>query len=556
SPWHLMLADGDPATAVPTRVQPPPGLAAASSEIFDVGSLHEAGFDVVPWTVNAPGRMRALIELGVDGIITDRPDVLRGVLDEDGPPPRPFDLQGHRGARGLRPENTLPSMEAALDHLATTLETDAVVSADGVPMLNHDPHVEPWKCRRADGAPHDGVLIKDLEAAEIQAAFVCDVLLPDRPAQENDPALSPVSAAFAQEKDLGHVYVMPTLEQLLQFAGFYADWYASGPGEQHPEAKSRAANARQVRFNVEVKLNPRAQFRDLTAGPVKSARAVAGAIVKAGLQSRTSIQSFELGSLLVVQEEHPQIRTACLFGDFPVFPDPSMPGSGRGGNLQDEQGANTPWLAGLSWPYRVTFQDGPPRVPRSGGIEGMALSEDGTKLLPMLEKPLEGGQERTLLIHEFDLESRTFTGTTWRYVLEEGSTSIGDFVMYGATKGLVIERDDAEGPAAAFKAVFDVDLAIVEAPVVKSLLVDLLHIPDPRGISLPADPGDCGVGPEFAFPFFTIEGIVVLDTGRIVVVNDNNYPFSCGRHTGTGQPDDTELIVIELGKKLEDFTGP
>jgi glycerophosphoryl diester phosphodiesterase len=51
---------------------------------------------------------------------------------------RPFIIQGHRGARGLRPENTLPGFEAALASGANSLETDVHVTADGVPVLIHD----------------------------------------------------------------------------------------------------------------------------------------------------------------------------------------------------------------------------------------------------------------------------------------------------------------------------------------------------------------------------------------------------------------------------------
>jgi glycerophosphoryl diester phosphodiesterase len=53
-----------------------------------------------------------------------------------------FDVQGHRGAPCLRPENTLPSFEAALDGGATSLECDVHLTADGVPVLCHDAWVE------------------------------------------------------------------------------------------------------------------------------------------------------------------------------------------------------------------------------------------------------------------------------------------------------------------------------------------------------------------------------------------------------------------------------
>ena len=65
-----------------------------------------------------------------------------------------FDAQGHRGGRGLRPENTLPAMEVALDNLMSTLETDTGISADLIPVIDHDPHIEAAKCRLANGAPY------------------------------------------------------------------------------------------------------------------------------------------------------------------------------------------------------------------------------------------------------------------------------------------------------------------------------------------------------------------------------------------------------------------
>jgi glycerophosphoryl diester phosphodiesterase len=73
--------------------------------------------------------------------------------------------------------------------------------------------------------------------------------------------------------------------------------------------------------------------------------------------NRADIQSFDFRSLLVVQEKFPQIRTVYLFGDFPVYADPNIPGSGNGTNLQDEDRENTPWLADvLALPFYETKQ--------------------------------------------------------------------------------------------------------------------------------------------------------------------------------------------------------
>ena len=62
-----------------------------------------------------------------------------------------FDLQGHRGARGLAPENTLAAFAKALEIGVTTLETDLAVTRDGVLVLSHDPVLNPDIVRGADG---------------------------------------------------------------------------------------------------------------------------------------------------------------------------------------------------------------------------------------------------------------------------------------------------------------------------------------------------------------------------------------------------------------------
>ena len=63
-----------------------------------------------------------------------------------------FDLQGHRGARGLAPENTLAAFAMALEIGVTTLETDLAVTSDGVLVLSHDPVLNPHIVRGADGS--------------------------------------------------------------------------------------------------------------------------------------------------------------------------------------------------------------------------------------------------------------------------------------------------------------------------------------------------------------------------------------------------------------------
>ncbi|MFX8320101.1 esterase-like activity of phytase family protein, partial [Acinetobacter baumannii] len=93
-------------------------------------------------------------------------------------------------------------------------------------------------------------------------------------------------------------------------------------------------------------------------------------------------------------------------------------------------GANTPWLAGLPWPYRSTKIGQPFRAQRSGGFEGMAISPDGSRLYPMLELALTGDDPKTLLIHEFEISTRRYTGRQFKYRLDERGSNIGDFILF------------------------------------------------------------------------------------------------------------------------------
>lgn len=561
SPHYRLINDKDPATGVPSRLSPPvgSGLGPATSDVFDVKSLQNAGYPVIPWSVNDLPTMKALLALGVNGLISDRPDLLlqavreHGLLDADGLIDLArFDAQGHRGGRDLRPENTLPAMEVALDHRMTTLELDTGVSADGVPMLDHDPHLEASKCRRRDGQPYEPshqVLLKSLTAARIQSTFICDKLPRGAP-QTKDLALSPVSVAFSQRERLASPYVMPTLWQVFDFVTEYVAYYRTGAGRTHPEAARRAKNAERVRFNVETKLNPRARFADLTLGPDAFADAVARVILGQGMADRADIQSFDFRTLLRVHEKHPQLRTVFLFGDFPLYADPNLAGSDDGTNLQPEGTANTPWLAGLSWPYRSTPLDRPFRVLPSGGFESLGLSRDGTRLYPMLEKPLVGGEAGTLLIYEFDLVRRRYTGVRHRYQLEAKGESVGDFILFDEGRGLAIERDNTQGRLDAHKAIYELRFNGDGQPVTKRLAVDLLRIEDPFRLARTGLAGDVGLGEDFAFPFVTIEDVVFFDPTHLGVINDNNFPFSIGRHVGAGTPDDTEFIRIQLDQEL------
>ncbi len=64
-----------------------------------------------------------------------------------------FDLQGHRGARGLKPENTIPAFITALNYGVTTIELDVVITKDRQVILSHEPWMSAEICLKPDSTP-------------------------------------------------------------------------------------------------------------------------------------------------------------------------------------------------------------------------------------------------------------------------------------------------------------------------------------------------------------------------------------------------------------------
>lgn len=112
-----------------------------------------------------------------------------------------IDWQGHRGARGLAPENTIPAFLRALSHPeVTTLELDVVISRDKRVIVSHEPWMSAEICLSPEGEKlspkeEDRIRTIDLTAAEI-AAYDCGQLQHPRfPEQSNRPASKPTLAA-------------------------------------------------------------------------------------------------------------------------------------------------------------------------------------------------------------------------------------------------------------------------------------------------------------------------------------------------------------------------
>ena len=202
-----------------------------------------------------------------------------------------FDLQAHRGGRGLHPENTLTAFESAARLGVHTLELDVGITADGVPVVSHDSALNPLLARDARGerlsSPRP--LIHSMTLKQLQTYDV--------------GRLQP-----------GSVYAR---EFMLQQA---AD------GERVPTLAAvfervKALGSGHLNFNIETKLNPNAPGDTLLPEPF--VRAVLAVIRQAGMTERVMLQSFDWRTLDIVRQLAPDIRIAYLTGTPPVAGSPN-----------------------------------------------------------------------------------------------------------------------------------------------------------------------------------------------------------------------------------------
>ncbi|SDD37817.1 esterase-like activity of phytase family protein [Auraticoccus monumenti] len=195
-----------------------------------------------------------------------------------------------------------------------------------------------------------------------------------------------------------------------------------------------------------------------------------------------------------------------------------------------------------------------PRVRASGGFEAMAKSPDGRYLYPVMENSLVGDPDpRRRVVAEFDTRTGAYTDRTWDYRVDADANLVADAQMLADGTMLVLERDNLDGAAAWNKRIYEVDLAEAQASgaLAKTLHTDLLAIDNPDLIG-----GDAGwgTGETYSFGFQSVETIVPLPDGQIMLVNDNNYPGNSARVPGT--PDDTEMIRIDPAATSEQVANP
>ncbi len=235
--------------------------------------------------------------------------------------PPPFDVQGHRGARGLKPENTLPAFEAALDLQVTTLEADLHLTRDGVPVVCHDAVLSSRLARVAAGAkvpsPEQRPRISTLDLAQLRQ-YVADVNPDPKRFPKQDSSPTPAAFTFSRQQPL-HVYGVPTLEQFLAFVKAYAGDLGKIAGKSEGQRK----RASEVRFNLELKrvpFHPEYIGDDFDGGkPGAFEQRVVEALRQSGAVERTTVQSFDHRSVLALRQLEPKLTGAVLiYGTAPV----------------------------------------------------------------------------------------------------------------------------------------------------------------------------------------------------------------------------------------------
>lgn len=209
--------------------------------------------------------------LGAVALVMTRSSHLSSSLTDPDGSPEDFDLQGHRGARGLAPENTLPAFRRALELGVTTLEMDVVISGDETVVVSHEPWMAHEICSLPSGAPVPAETEKEhnlyrMPYDEIERYDCGRRQHPDFPRQQPQPA------------------VKPRLRDVIAAA-----------------ETSTAERARPpVRYNIEIKSRPDWDG-DFHPAPDVFARRVVDVVREEGITARTTIQSFDVRALKAVR---------------------------------------------------------------------------------------------------------------------------------------------------------------------------------------------------------------------------------------------------------------
>lgn len=199
-----------------------------------------------------------------------------------------IDYQGHRGARGLFPENTLPAFLHALEYPAIqTLELDVVLTKEDIVVVSHEPWMSAEIClsptgQELDHADSARISIRQLRIDEVQA-YDCGTLPHPRFPQQRKMAIK-----------------KPRLAQVFAAVEAYC----------HENERSMPD------YNIEIKYLPEWEEKGFTADILTNVEAVLNDVKEAGLENRVTIQCFHPPVLAELHQQNPNIRLAYL-DEFP-----------------------------------------------------------------------------------------------------------------------------------------------------------------------------------------------------------------------------------------------
>ena len=226
-----------------------------------------------------------------------------------------FDLQAHRGGRGLLPESTLAAFENAIRMGVSTLESDIAITADGVPVLSHNPAPNPEITRDEKGQwlKAAGPFIRHLTLAQLQAYDVGRI----------DPA-SRYARSFPdqQPRDGQRIPTLAALFKLVNDLG-----------------------ATQIEFDLETKIFPNEP--EATLAPEPFVQALLAVIREHGMVSRVMVQSFDWRTLELLHRLQPDMRTVYLTAQFPTY-NTLQDGSWTAGRLLKDHSDSIPRMVKAS----------------------------------------------------------------------------------------------------------------------------------------------------------------------------------------------------------------
>ena len=197
-----------------------------------------------------------------------------------------FDKEGHRGARGLMPENTIPAMQKGLDLGVTTLEMDVVVTRDRKIILSHEPFFNHEITTKPDGSFIDEKEERNYNIFKMSFAET----------QQFDVGTKPHPRFPQQEKMKVH---KPLLSEVLETA----------------EAYSKNKNLKAPFYNIETKTQP-ATDNTFHPEPEEFVNLLMQLLMEKKVEDRCIIQSFDIRTLQVLHRKYPFMKTALLIEDF------------------------------------------------------------------------------------------------------------------------------------------------------------------------------------------------------------------------------------------------